>query len=128
MPSRGRLFSLPPTIRCYCFAAAVATVSTSSQRILSAPVLNRRFKTSAQPIQARKEGVMQHGSLSSEQRKRSPDVGATDGGSRVQAAGGYTVESFSVRGSNCMTNERRTRRRRGYEGKSTRTPSARRRD
>src|SRR5260370_8099328 len=45
-----------------------------SQRILSAPVLNRRFKTSAQPIQARKDGVMQHGSLSREQRKRSSDV------------------------------------------------------
>ena len=45
-----------------------------SQRILSAPVLNRRFKTSAQPIQARKDGVMQNGSLSREQRKRSSDV------------------------------------------------------
>jgi hypothetical protein len=38
------------TIRRHCFAAAVATLSMSSQRILSAPVLNRRFKTSAQPI------------------------------------------------------------------------------
>jgi hypothetical protein len=45
-----------------------------SQRILSAPVLNRWFKTSAQPIQARKDGVMQHGSLRREQRKRSSDV------------------------------------------------------
>jgi hypothetical protein len=45
-----------------------------SQRILSAQVLNRRFKTSAQPIQARKDGVMQNGSLSREQRKRSSDV------------------------------------------------------
>src|ERR1700730_16574399 len=32
------------------------------------------FKTSAQPIQARKDGVMQNGSLSREQRKRSSDV------------------------------------------------------
>src|SRR6202162_717469 len=46
----------------------------ASQRIPSAPVLNRRFKTSAQPIQARKDGVMQNGSLSREQRKRSSDV------------------------------------------------------
>jgi integrase len=63
-----------PTIRCHCFAAAVATLSKPSQRILSAPVLNRRFKTSAQPIQARKDGVMQNGSLSREQRKRNSDV------------------------------------------------------
>src|SRR5258708_22714941 len=61
-------------MRCYCFAPAVATLSMPSQRILSAPVLNRRFKTSAQPIQARKDGVMQNGSLSREQRKRSSDV------------------------------------------------------
>jgi hypothetical protein len=86
-------FSVSPTIRCHCFAAAVATLWMPSQRILSAPVLNRRFKTSAQPIQARKDGVMQNGSLSREQRM----FGATDGGSRVQPAGGYTVESFSVR-------------------------------
>ena len=65
---------MSPTIRCHCFAAAVATLSMPSQRILSAPVLNRRFKTSAQPIQARKDGVMQNGSLSREQRKRSSDV------------------------------------------------------
>src|SRR6202043_2516331 len=51
-----------------------ATLSKPSQRILSAPVLNRRFKTSAQPIQPRKDGVMQNGSLSREQRKRSSDV------------------------------------------------------
>jgi hypothetical protein len=59
---------------------------------------------------------MQNGSLSREQRKQNSD-GATDGGSRVQPAGGYTVESFSVRYSNFMTNGRRTRRRWGYEGK-----------
>src|ERR1700681_2066840 len=69
----SRSFSVSPTIRCYCFAAAVAILSMPSQRILSAPVLNRRFKTSAQPIQARKDGVMQNGSLSREQRERSSD-------------------------------------------------------
>src|SRR5260221_7873377 len=51
-------------------------------------------------------------------------IGATDGGSRVQPAGGYTGESLSVRQSNFMTDGRRTRRRWGYEGKSTRTTSA----
>jgi hypothetical protein len=78
IPCHGALktasFSVSPTIRCHCFAAVVATLSMPSQRILSAPVLNRRFKTSAQPIQARKDGVMQNGSLSREQRKRSSDV------------------------------------------------------
>jgi hypothetical protein len=32
------------TIRRHCFAAAVATLSMPSQRILSAPVLNRRVQ------------------------------------------------------------------------------------
>jgi hypothetical protein len=49
-------------------------LSMPSQRILSAPVLNRQVKTSAQPIQARKDGVMQNGSLSRERRKRSSGV------------------------------------------------------
>src|SRR4029077_5948061 len=53
--------------------------------------------------------------------------GATDGGRRGQPAGGYTVEKFSGRESTFLTNGRRSRRRWGYEGKSTRTTSARRR-
>jgi len=40
---------------------------------------------------------MQNGSLTESNGSGVRMFGATDGGSRVQPAGGYTVESFSVR-------------------------------
>src|SRR6202140_2247479 len=97
------------------------------QRILSAPVLNRRFQTSAQPIQARKDGVMQNGSLSREQRKRSSDVWCYrwwESGST-----GRRIHRRIILGTveQLHDKRRRTRRRWGFEGKSTRTTFARRR-